>query len=175
MKPAVWLMVTAVLWTAPAMGAPPATQPEPILIPTPRPMSRQYQLPPDRTIFVKGRLASDGSGGTTRPGGPARPEETLVFSGVTETDYQILAFIEDTASGKIRQLQEGDSIASGKITDITLDSLEFEAGDKTTLVHVGQNLLGADVLGLPSLSTTQPTGNEVLDRLRRRRQQELGH
>ncbi|MGD1278175.1 MAG: hypothetical protein ABR964_13260 [Tepidisphaeraceae bacterium] len=174
MKPVVWLMVMTMLWTAPALGAPPATQPEPILIPTPRPMSRQYQLPPDRTIFVKGRLASDASGGT-RPAGPARPEETLVFSGVTETDYQMVAFVEDTAAGKISQLQVGDSIASGKITDITLDSLEYEADGKRTLVRVGQNLLGADALGLPSLATTQSAGSELLDRLRRRRQQELGH
>jgi hypothetical protein len=181
------LMLMTCLLAANVIRAAAATRPEsaspaqPVIIPPP-PMSSQYSLLNHRSIFIRGTQtvypsgsSGGSSGGASRP---ARPEEALVFNGVTETDHQIVAFIEDTVALKENQYQVGDSIAGGKIVDINLDSLQFESHGKTTTVYVGQNLLGGEVTNLGSApSSGGPTGPEsdIVARMRARRRQELGH
>jgi hypothetical protein len=125
----------------------------------------------------------------------AAAEQTLVFSGVTKADNVIDAFIEDQNSSKVTMYRIGEPIARGKITNITLDDLTYEQNGKTIHVSVGENLQGVMV------QTTQPSvvssgssnssetaapnnlnssggsgggdTNDVLERLRKRRQQEL--
>jgi hypothetical protein len=169
-----------------AQSGAPATRPTesiaalPAILPPP-PMSQQYSLLDRRSIFIRGsQTVYAGSGGPTTGGSsrPARPEESLVFNGVTETDHQIVAFIEDTTALKVNQYQVGDSVAGGKIVDINLDSLQFQSHGKTTTVYVGQNLLGGEATNLESSPTSGgATGpdSDVVARMRARRQAELGH
>jgi hypothetical protein len=152
----------------------------PAILPPP-PMSAQYSLLNRRSVFIRGTQtvyqggsSGGSSGGASRP---ARPEEALVFNGVSETDHQIVAFVEDTVALKVNQYQVGDSVAGGKIVDINLDSLEFQSHGKTTTVYVGQNLLGGEATNLESSPTSGGTTgpeSDIVARMRARRHQELG-
>jgi hypothetical protein len=118
------------------------------------------------------------------------PESILVFNGASDANGQIVAFIENSGLNTIAKYQVGDAVAQGKLSAITLDSLDYKVGSQVTHVLLGQNLQGIDMQVLttqPVSSTTSPTtqdaspgttGNSstdsVLERLRRRRLQELG-
>lgn len=112
------------------------------------------------------------------------PENTLVFNGASDANGQMVAFVENTALNSIARFQVGDAIASGKVAAITLDQLDYAVGPRVTHVMLGQNLSGVDMQVLttqPVTATTGPAGlgstggaDDVLERLRRRRLQELG-
>ena len=108
-----------------------------------------------------------------------------MFNGVTVANGEPMAFIEDTGSGNVQTVVVGQSIAQGKITEITLDTLSYRNNTRTMQLHIGQNLSGNDAtpaMTTPT-STTEPSGltgdsggDSVIDRMRRKRAQELlGH
>jgi len=152
------------------------TQPDQVVIAPPKPIAAEFYLLTERSIFIKGRQTvssgSDDGGGRS---GPAKTEDTQIFNGATDTNLAMVAYIEDTTSGRINEFKVGDSIAKGKIVDITLDSLEYEAGGKKTKVLIGQNLSGVDMVGSETVSSA-PVGpqSDIIERMRRRRMQELG-
>jgi hypothetical protein len=148
-----------------------------------------------RNIFIRGNQRS-------LPPQPAPPQtplsdhyiataNDLVLTGVSLSDYGRVAFLEDQGANSVTQVVVGQSIAAGKITKITLDSLDYQdASGRTIRVNVGFNLAGGDVWGVSasqsagstSSSSTQPsrTGprapNESMeDYLKRRRAEEMGH
>jgi len=122
------------------------------------------------------------------------PESYVVLKGVVQEDGEFIAFLEDTQSGQIRRVREGDSVLRGKVKSLTLDSIEYEVGDRTTTVTMGFNLQGgsggATFTGMYELtqtpsttsaagateSSTQPTEDEaeILRQLMERRQQQIG-
>jgi hypothetical protein len=112
------------------------------------------------------------------------PENTLVFNGASDANGQLIAFIENISLNSIARFRVGDPIASGKVAGITLDQLDYAVGGRVTHVMLGQNLSGVDTQVLttqPVTATTGPAGlgssggaDDVLERLRRRRMQELG-
>ena len=94
-------------------------------------------------------------------------------------------------------VQVGDAIARGRIAAITLDTLDYAADNKVVHVQAGQNLRGESAAPAASGtvastgSTTAPStggpgdasaagsagsggSNDMAERLRRRRQAELG-
>jgi hypothetical protein len=181
---------------------PPAAAPTGPLL-TPRQITREFYPVLSRSIFIKGRQEVIDTGGfsdhfrespstttfaSTGPtSGPApwTPESTLVFNGASDTNGQIVAFIENTGLNTIGRYHLGDAVAQGKLSALTLDSLDYQAASHVTHVLLGQNLQGLDMQVLttqPVSSTTAPTTSEspgggadsVLERLRRRRLQELG-
>jgi hypothetical protein len=112
-------------------------------------------------------------------------ENMLVFNGATDVNGQLLAFIENTGLNTIGKFHKGDAVASGKIGNITLDQLDYVVGDKVTHVLIGQNLSGVDTQVLTTQpvasATTGPAGSsggaaadDLAERMRRRRMQELG-
>ena len=109
----------------------------------------------------------------------------MVFNGVTEVDGAAYAIFEDTVAGKILGFKVGDAIASGKITGLSLDGLDYEVNGKSTHIFVGQTLEGSeapDIVSRASVSgpSSQPSssGNSaedsILAKLRAKRKQELG-
>ena len=169
---------------------PPSTNPATIDPLNPRPMSPEFAVLLSRSMFVRGHISVD----THRSGGAvplqnnspspstepnlARPESTLVFNGVTVANGNSVAFIEDTANQRVLTVQVGQQIAQGKITDITLDTLAYRNSSRTVVLHIGQDLSGNDATVAPASPTTTPgdlpsTGNSALDRLRKKRLQEL--
>ena len=144
-------------------------------------------LPPRgfNTGFVNPPVAS--SSGT---------EAYLVLTGASDANGQLVAFIENTGMNQIARYHVGDLVgqgAAGKVAAITLDSIDYAVGPRVTHVNLGQNLNGQDVqiittqpvaAGMTPTTgpsgTTQPGGAEqsgtdsIIERLRKRRMQELG-
>jgi hypothetical protein len=154
-------------------------------LPAPPP---EYTVLSNRTVFIKTRIpppppVPSATVTDTLPIVP--PEATLVFNGVTNVDGVGYAIFEDTAAGKILGFKVGDTIASGKITAITLDGLDYEANGQTQRILLGQTLEGGDAPDLATRATvtggltTQPSSGSaaedpILKMLRERRRRELG-
>lgn len=136
----------------------------------PKPYPRQYSAMLSRSIFLKGsqRVIDIGSlvekeeqQGHNPPPAPVPPRTTfsnegnLVFNGATDADGKMVAFIENTGMNQIARYHVGDAVGqgtTGRITAITLDSLNYTRGTQVTHVNLGQNLNGQDV----QVITTQP-------------------
>jgi hypothetical protein len=185
--------------TQPTIGpsTQPATQPVAAKVVVSRITGQPLTPPPpefavlgSRTMFIKTRVAPPPPVPSTQPVAPppavVHAESTLVFNGVTEVDGAAYAIFEDTVAGKILGFKVGDAIASGKITGISLDGLDYEANGHTTHIFVGQTLDGSeapDVVSRAMVSggaSSQPStsGNaaedSILAKLRAKRKQELG-
>ena len=146
-------------------------------------------LNPDQ---IRSRLGQS-VGSTTLPTQPTEPlnpyatEANLVFNGVSDVNGEWVAFIENTGLNTIAQYHPGDQVAQGKIVNMTLGTIDYAVGPRITHVFIGQNLLGQDVQVIttqPVIATTNPSGeapanstpgnlDSVLERMRKRRQQEL--
>ena len=183
------LTLATTLPTSPAKM--PATQPINPLIP--RPMSPQYSLLLSHSMFVRGHQAIDthhegvyhppASMPSTMPvdsGLVSKPEDSLIFNGVTVSNDTPMAFIEDTTNQSVQTVHVGEPIAQGRVTEITLDSLSYTNAQHTMHLHIGQTLSGGEATPTP-IATSNPseapiTGDSVADRMRRKRQLELlGH
>ncbi len=137
-------------------------------------MPANFVLLTTRSIFLKGHgpLGGASPAATTRPA--PRLEDSLIFNGVTRTDGAIVAFLEDISAARVTRVQVGDAVANGKVTGITLDTLEYESNGRITRVAIGQALSGAESMGattLPSSSPDSGGGGDVLERMRRARLQ----
>ncbi|HUB27050.1 MAG TPA: hypothetical protein VL992_16615 [Tepidisphaeraceae bacterium] len=129
------------------------------------PMTTAYE-PPSESYLQQQRLRHQ--------------EDSLVFNGATVTDGKIEAFLADSDSGNEIVVQVGDSVALGKITDISLNELDYQrTGSGNSMVHVtiGHNLNGYNMWEATTLPSTLPTDNgvdsDVLARMRARRLKEL--
>ena len=96
-----------------------------------------------RSIFIRHKGPAPGQDG------PPPPEAGLAFRGVGMLDGQYTAFIEDMASKAVRLLRAGDSIGRGRIANITINALEYEAGGKKVQVALGHSLAGAPLPAPP--------------------------
>ena len=81
------------------------------------------------------------------------------------------------------KVSPGESVATGKVTAIGFDFLEYETGGQKTRVEIGHNFTGsvaslANVMAIPTTGpTTGPVDESNLsieEKLRRRRLRELG-
>ena len=138
-----------------------------------------------RNIFVRGNQRPPRA--EENPAPFTQAPSQLVLTGVSVADNGKLGFLEDQQASTITRVKVGDTIAQGKVVNITLDSLDYQdAGGKIIRVYVGFNLAGGDVWGVSNTgattqASTQPqrTGprgpNESMeDYLRRRRAAEMG-
>ena len=112
--------------------------------------SERYGVLADHNIFMRerGRPAT-----TQRAAEPERrrdAEETMVLSGIAAEYDGVRAYFEDSSGAPGIKLSVGDSVAHGKITNISMDGVEYEANGKRTLVQLGSNLRGEPVL-LPAI------------------------
>ncbi len=91
------------------------------------------------------------------------PESYYVLKGVVQENDEFIAFIEDTQNGTVLRLRRGDPVARGTIKTLTLDGLEYQMEEKTTVVRMGLDLEGghgalatgqmADLATMPASST----------------------
>lgn len=129
-----------------------------------KPFPAEYDLVLKRSIFIKGRQETAFGGlpvSTTSTTGEApaapvfgRPESRLVFEGVTDVDGTTVAFVEDTSQNKVLQLKLGDKVASGSVTAIAFDAIQYSANGKDTRVSIGYNFEGFPAM----VATSQPSG-----------------
>lgn len=151
-----------------------------------------------RNIFSRQRRApSPVSERVERAAAPApNPESYYVLRGVVQENDDFIAFIEDTQASTVLRLRRGDPVARGTIKTLTLDGLEYQMEDKTTVVHLGLDLEGGhgtmtsnqmmDLASMPAPAATgqpaqpgptaPPSGAEadILKRLMEQRKQQLG-
>ncbi len=149
-----------------------------------RQMPMEFSVLISRSIFMKGRARlNSGASAWRGSADSASPEQSMVFKGATQTDNAVAALVEDTTAGKVLMLKPGDSLARGTIAAITLDRLDYSVAGHVTRVAIGQNLVGDQAAAVPSTGPTTMTSpvappgastDDVLERMRRRRQQEVG-
>lgn len=123
--------------------------------------SERYGILTDKNIFVRNRPPTRKAG--ARIVSPGRPEAMHILTGIALQEGRHVAFIEDTAARKTQRLLQGDSVAGGKLVEVTFDAVEFENNGKRLRVPIGRNLLGdvAVVTTAPtSNSTTAPSSND---------------
>jgi len=125
------------------------------------------------------------------------PETHFFLKGVVQEDNVFIAFIEDTDSGMVLRLRQGDRVARGVIKTLNLDALEYQLEDKTVSISLGCDLEGtrravtmSAVDSLNAWQTAAPAGQpvqtqqstpapsadeaEILKRLMEQRRQQLG-
>lgn len=125
---------------------------------------------------------------------PRRPESPVLV-GIVLDEAGPVAVLEMPETGQLSQLRVGESApGAGPVVEITLDSISVSQseGQPPRVIVIGQDLRG-EAAALPARSTetaastagsatgtstttsaTGPAGtNDVLERMRRRRQQEL--
>lgn len=137
-----------------------------------------------RNIFLRGnqRPAQNPPPQTNYYSGVPTPTD-LLLTGVSLTESGRVAFLENQPANEVTVVKIGDKISSGKVVNITLDSLDYrDSGGRTIRVGVGFNLAGGDVWGVSA--STRPSvqaggtvqrlpGESMLDYLRRRRASEM--
>jgi hypothetical protein len=121
------------------------------------------------------------------------PESYFRLRGITQEDGTFVAFLEDTRTGGVLRVGAGDSVARGAIKSLSLDSLEYQLGERTFTVFMGQDLEGGQGAitaseleqwsetaasiseAPPAGETPPPTGDEadLLRQLMERRRQQL--
>ena len=163
------------------------------------PYPSDYNILLRRTIFARSgqaiatserrdSIAPDPSRGSRPPPGPgASLESGLVFRGAWRQGTNLIAFVEDTSTGKTLRLAVGDAIGHGKVTDISEDRLIYQLNGRPLPVEVGWNFEGSaaivatrptsgpsDTASSASSAPSSSSGAEdsVLEKMRKRRQQE---
>jgi len=150
----------------------------------------------ERNMFSRqrGRRVEQVQGEQMRTPAVMNPESYYVLKGIAQEDGEFVAFLEDTQRGQILRVRKGDKIARGVVTALTLDTIEYQFGERTATVAMGYDLEGGQgVVTLTQMyelsqtySTTpqqQPSAQpattsedeaEILKQLMERRQQQVG-
>jgi hypothetical protein len=121
--------------------------------------AKQFAVVYEKNIFLRDRPAYNPNARdvpTSSPTAPRRPEESYVLTGIVLQEGRHVAFIENTDGGGTQRVLAGGAIAVGKVADLDLDALEYEAGGKRTRIAVGHNLAGAVVFTPPPAAAPPP-------------------
>jgi len=122
------------------------------------------------------------------------PAANIVLTGIVKHGQQYIAFFEDRLKARTLRVQTGDSLLQGKIQHITLDYVEYAAGETVVKVEIGKTLANTTPLSsgkissapVPSDSVTQfvpavspipsqsTDTSSLVEQMKRRRLQELG-
>lgn len=149
-----------------------------------------FRIIPDRNVFDPNRVPH-------RPGmqpRPAKTVESFALVGVMSYEKGAFAFFDGTSSDYRKALKEADTIAGFKVTKIEDSAVKLLAGTNQVDLRVGMQLRREDAgdwvpstqaeiytsssTGTASTASTQPaagaagSGNDILERLRKKREQE---
>lgn len=130
--------------------ASPATEPAVVKQRQPMSLPKKYEILLTRSIFAHRRGPGQNGGDAASEAQAHKPG--LVLRGVADQEGQRTALLEDTASGKTRQLHVGDEALGGRIVAITMEGLDRMLGGSVLHLGIGQSLeAGGAVAG----ATTQ--------------------
>jgi hypothetical protein len=62
---------------------------------------------------------------------------------VIQDDNKYAAFVENAQTGVTLKVSPGDAIATGKVTNIGFDFLEYETAGQLTRMEIGHNFTGS--------------------------------
>ncbi|HEX2971938.1 MAG TPA: hypothetical protein VHP11_06375 [Tepidisphaeraceae bacterium] len=157
-----------------------------------RAFTEKYGLIVQRNIFARNRVQASQRPSEARNEAPPKPAQYLILTGIVRREDAdgYFAFIEDTRAGTTSKVQVGQVLAQGTVIQIDFDSIQYEFEGKPIRVEIGKTLVGAS--STPRASTTQPAGdssmaqspsrtestssepsNDIAERMRQRRLQEL--
>lgn len=125
--------------TLPARPA--STRPEVMKKIVVKPLPKEFELLMTRSIFARRRGPGQGGLDAAAEAQAAR-DRGLVLRGVADQSGQRTALLEDTSSGKTKQLHVGDEALGGRIVAITMEGLDRNFGGQLVHVGVGQSLDG---------------------------------
>jgi hypothetical protein len=153
----------------------------------------EYRVVVAKNIFVRNRSSRREEGPVRQPAPPPPAERYIVVRGAVQQGKESLAFLEDVRTGTTSVLRAGDAVASGHLTTITLDYVEYESDGVTRTVKIGQNLeadvpspmslsasseaVGSSPVPLSGMAEGEPTSEAaatIMERLRQRRQEQVG-
>ena len=154
----------------------------------------KYQIILQRNIFSRQRGPRIDLSRRRQIGAPPvpNPESYHILKGIVEENGVFIAFIENTQRSQIIKVREGDSVARGKVTTFSLDSIEYHFEDRKITIATGYDLEGGKVTTtlnqIYEMSQTYtPTPQkeekpsspsaeeaEILKQLMERRRQQLG-
>ena len=154
-----------------------------------------YRVIVERNMFSRQRGPRVDQSGRQRMNAPApTPESYYVLKGIVQEDGVFIGFLEDNQRGRILRVRKGDKVARGIITNLTLDSVEYQFGDRTVKVAMGFDLEGGQgritfdqmyELSQAYTATTSEEGEsessapsadeaEIIKQLMERRRQQIG-
>jgi hypothetical protein len=153
-----------------------------------RPDYSAFKIIADRNIFDPNRSPRRRGGGP-----PTKPKVTEYFSLVGTLSYEkgTFAFFDGTSSEYRKALKPADAIAGYKVTNIAADVVQLASGTNQLELHVGMQMRREDegewllagqsqvyASASTASSAASPAGSggdedEVLKRLRQKREQEL--
>ncbi len=161
----------------------------------------KYRLLSERNIFLRYRRRPQKkvvAPAPRKPAPPPDPDRYITLTGTAVRGDERVAFLEDGRSKKTLVVRVGGAAGKGKVTAITLDGIQYERDGKIGDIEVGSTLSGstavpatngyavvpaapasAPAAGEPSSRPAEPGGGgagiaDILERMRKRRQQELG-
>ena len=149
-----------------------------------------YRIILTRNIFVRDRSRPSQPRSTSTRPVPRSSEQTMVLAGVVLQGPFRVAFFEDTRTGETVRACEGQELGDGTLVSISLDGVEYRSGDVTRKIVVGESVTrlaaspdssSASSLPAPGTSeaasrpsdTTDTSTNDILERMRQKRLQEL--
>lgn len=139
---------------APAAAAPPTTQPV-----QPRPYPDSFGVLLNRSIFASQKYIAR----VQQDKKPAGVDSGLALDGVVAEDAIFVALVEDTTSHKLMRVRVGDQLGRGRVSEISMHGLNYEADGGIAQVAVGQTLSGATAL---AKADPKPGGKQDNDRRR---------
>ncbi len=115
------------------------------------------------------------------------PERYVLLRGVVRSGDEFIAFLEDMRTGEVIRARAGDEVVRGRVAEVTLDGVRYVREDTETEVPIGENLEKSNV-SPAAQAAGEATGSgeqaivapetgpaaDLLERLRQRRQEELG-
>ena len=103
-----------------------------------------YRILWERNIFShdRGARRRQEEEARAQPKREHRPEQDIVLRGVSQQGDRWVAFFENLQSGITTRVEKGEDVARGRVTDITLDKIEYELNGQAVPVAVGQTLDG---------------------------------
>lgn len=118
-------------------AAPPATQPV-----QPRPYPDSFGVLLNRSIFASQKYIAKAQ----QDKKPAGSDMGLALDGVVAEDATFVALVEDTTSHKLTRVRVGDPLGRGRVSDISLHGINYEADGGIAQIAVGQTLNGQTAL-----------------------------
>ena len=102
-----------------------------------------YRIITDRNIFSRNRTKAVKSSEVRRQKVSVASEQSYyTLRGITRQSDGFVTFLEDSRTMDVKKFRKGESIGEGTISEITLDYISYEYGDKTIKVEIGMNLEG---------------------------------
>ncbi len=126
-----WVLVSAQAWCAGAAED--------------RGAWEEYSIISEINIFSRTRQPRRTESAQTVKRAPAvvRTEESyLVLRGLVREDDVFTAFIEDSRTGMVKRIRDGEAVGGGILSAAGLDSVSYRLGEKDARIEIGRTLEG---------------------------------